>query len=166
MERDTILKEILKHQGIGDFRDFYNFMYDWLRDENFVIVEKSYTEKILGDVKNMEIKWEAKREITDYFRVHIDIVTKVRGLKEVEVEVDGKRIKTNEFKELEITMKGVLEKDYSGRWGRSAMYRFFKEVYNKYVIPSRTFEMEEIVREFVQRYKDDMKSFFDLLGKR
>lgn len=166
MEKDTILKEIFKHKGIGNFTDFYNFVYNWLRDENFKITEKLYSEKIKGDSKDIEIKWEAKRDITDYFRVNIDIVSKARGLKEVEVEIDGKRIKTNEFIELEITMKGVLEKDYNSKWETSRMYNFLKDVYHKYVIPTRTDEMEETVREFVQNLKEDMKSFFDLLGKR
>ncbi|NCO11659.1 hypothetical protein CO038_03835 [Candidatus Pacearchaeota archaeon CG_4_9_14_0_2_um_filter_39_13] len=166
VEKETILKEIFKHKGIGDFKDFYNFMYSWLKDEGFVITEKLYSEKLAGDSKDIEVKWEAKRELTDYFRAHIEMVSKVRGLKDIEIEVDGKRKKTQEFREIEITIKGVLEKDYNSRWEKSAIQKFLKEVYHKYVIPSRTDEMMAVVMEFVQNLKEDMKAFFDLLGKR
>lgn len=165
-EKDTILKEIFKHKGIGDFSDFYNFMYKWLTDEDFKVTEKLYSEKIKGDAKDVEIKWEAKKELTDYFRMRLDIVSKARGLKDIEIEVDGKRKKTNEFFELGITMKGILEKDYNSKWEKSPSYKFMKEVYHKYVIPTRTEEMENKVRDYVQGLKEEMKSFFDLLGKR
>ncbi len=167
VEKDTQIKEIFKHQGIGKFSDLYKFMYNWLKTEDFDIVEKQYSEKIMGeDSKDLEIKWQATKKITDYFRATIDIVTKARGLKDIEIEVDGKRKKTNEFRELEITFKGVLEKDYSSKWENKRMYKFFKEVYNKYVIPGRTEEMELKVIAYVQDLKNEIKKYFDLIGAR
>ncbi|OIO80364.1 hypothetical protein AUJ84_03925 [Candidatus Pacearchaeota archaeon CG1_02_32_132] len=165
-EKDTILKEIFKHKGIGNYKDFYNYMYNWLKNEDFFIIEKLYSEKIEGDAKNIELKWEAKKGITDYFRASIEIVTKFRSLKDIEIEVDGKRRKTNEFGEVEVTFKGVLEKDYSSKWEGSRLHKVLKEVYNKYVIPSRTQEMQLKVAAYVQDLKEELKAFFDLEGRR
>lgn len=165
-EKDTILKEIFKHKGIGNYKDFYNYMYNWLKNEDFFIIEKLYSEKIEGDAKNIELKWEAKKEMTDYFKASIEIVTKFRGLKDIEIEVDGKRRKTNEFGEVEVTFKGVLEKDYSSKWEGSRLHKVLKEVYNKYVIPSRTQEMQIKVATYVQDIKEELKAFFDLEGRR
>lgn len=165
-EKDTILKEIFKHKGIGNYKDFYNCMYNWLKNENFFIIEKLYSEKIEGDAKNIELKWEAKKEMTDYFKASIEIVTKFRGLKDIEIEVDGKRRKTNEFGEVEVTFKGVLEKDYSSKWEGSRLHKVLKEAYNKYVIPSRTQEMQIKVATYVQDIKEELKAFFDLEGRR
>ena len=165
-EKDTILKEIFKHKGIGNYKDFYNHIYNWFRYEDFMVIEKLYSEKIEGDAKNIELKWEAKKEMTDYFRAAIEIVTKFRGLKDIEVEIDGKRKKTNEFMEVEITIKGVLEKDYSSKWEGSRLHKVLKETYNKYVIPARTEEMQIKVATYVQDFKEECKAFFDLLGRR
>jgi len=165
-EKDTLCKEIFKHKGIGKFTDFYNFMYNWLSDEDYMIIEKTYSEKINGDSKDLEIKWNCSKNLTDYFKGNVEIVTKVRGLKDIEIEVDGKRKKTNEFGEIEVTLKGVLEKDYQGKWETSRTHKVLKEIYTKYVIPSRTEEMEGKVVSIVQGLKEGMKSFFDLEGKR
>jgi len=165
-EKDTVLKEVFKHKGIGDIIEFYNFMYRWLGAEDFSITEKQYNEKINGDVKDLEIKWESKKELTDYFRAEIEMVTKVRGMKTIEIEVDGKRLKTNEFQELEITFKAVLVKDYSSKWEHSGLQKFFKELYQKYIIPSRTEAMEIKTMKYVQDLKNDIKKFFDLEARK
>jgi len=166
VEKHTLCKEIFKHKGIGKFVDFYNFMYNWLSDEDYLIIEKTYSEKISGNSKDLEIKWECKKPLTDYFRSNIEIVTKVRGLKDIEIEIDGKRKKTNEFGEIEVTMKGVLEKDYQGKWETSRTHKVLKEIYTKYVIPSRIEEMQAKVVKTLQDLKEEMKAFFDLTGRR
>ena len=165
-DKDTLCKEIFKHKGIEKFTDFYNFMYNWLFDEDYMIIEKTYSEKISGNSKDLEIKWECKKPLTDYFRSSIEIVTKVRGLKDIEIEIDGKRKKTNEFGEIEVTMKGVLEKDYQGKWETSRTHKVLKEIYTKYVIPSRTEEMQIKVVKTLQDLKEQMKAFFNLTGRR
>ena len=39
---------------------------------------------------------------------------------------------------------GVLEKDYQNKWGMSSTQRFFKDLYNKFVIP----ELNEKISSF------------------
>ena len=85
---------------------------------------------------------------------------------DVEVEIDGKKKKMNKFVELGIELKGILEKDYSSKWGTSGYEKFFKEMYQKYVIPERTDKKEDEVRDFVQDFKEEMKAFLELTGRR
>ena len=166
VEKSTIVKEELKYKGLGDFKDVYEYAYNWLKDEDFVITERKYEEINKGDAKEIRFWWEVNKKVTDYFRISLDMKWQILNMREVEVEINGKRKKMNEFGELKIVIKGVLEKDYSSKWGLKGFNKFLREIYDKYVIPTRTEEMEIKVSEVVQQFKDEIKAFLDLTGKR
>ncbi len=54
----------------------------------------------------------------------------------------------------------------SGGSETDAMNKFFKDVYNKYVIPQRTDEKEDQVKGAVQNFKEEMKAFLELTGRK
>jgi len=166
VEKDTLLKETVKYAGVVDFPGIYNFLFEWVKDEKYDITEDLYTEKVKGDAKDIDIKWTASKKLTDYFKSAIDIKWRILGMKDVEVQIDGKKKKMNKLAELKIDIKGVLEKDYDNKWNSSTTAKFFKEIYNKYVIPGRTSEMESKIISFVQDMKEEAKAFLELTGKR
>src|SRR3989338_6688722 len=165
VEKDTIIKEKIKYTGLGEFKPIYKFARDWFWKEDFAVVEDSYTEKVMGSAKEIEMEWTANKKITDYFRITIKLKWRILNMTDVEVEVEGKRKKMHNFGELGIERKGILEKDYSSKWGASAYERFFKEVYQKYVVPQRTERKEDQTRDFVQDFKEEIKAFLELSGR-
>tara|TARA_Y100000310_G_C20445840_1_gene698358 strand:- start:287 stop:790 length:504 start_codon:yes stop_codon:yes gene_type:complete len=166
VEKDTIIKEAVKFAGIGDFKGSYNHAYEWLKEEEFSITEENYVEKVSGDGKDIEIAWTASRTLTDYFKISLSIKWRILGMSDVETEIDGKKKKMNKFAEIKIDTKGVLVKDYDSKWEKTGMLKFLKDVYQKYVIPGRTKEKEGQVAEIVQDFKEEMKAFFALTGKK
>jgi hypothetical protein len=164
-EKDTILSEKIWYVGIADFKEYYEYAYDWLIGEDYRIIEDKYKEVHRGEGKDMEILWKADKKITDYFKISLELKWKVLGMVDVEVEMDGKKRKMQKMAECKITLKGILEKDYSGKWGVKGSQKFLKELYNKYIIPQRTEEMEGKTREIVQKFKEEMKAYLDLIGK-
>lgn len=165
-EKDVIIKEKLKYTGYGDFKDIYNYAHDWLKGELYSVTEDNYGEKIKGNSKELDIAWKASKKLTDYFKVEMDVKWKVLGMEDVEVEIDGKKKKMNKFAEIKIELKGSLVRDHSNQWNKSATTKFFKEIYNKYVIPSRTTQMEDKIEDDVKNLKDEIKAFLELSGKR
>jgi len=166
VEKDTIIKEAVKFAGIGDFKGAYNHAYEWLKEEEFSITEENYVEKVSGDGKDIEIAWTAARTLTDYFKISLSIKWRILGMSDVEAEIDGKKKKMNKFAEIKIDTKGVLVKDYDSKWEKTGMLKFLKDIYQKYVIPGRTKEKEGQVAEIVQDFKEEMKAFFALTGKK
>lgn len=165
-EKDVIVKEKLKYSGYGKFSDAYSYAHDWWKGEGYGIVEEQYTEKVKGSSKDVEVSWKASKQITDYFKIEVDIKWRILGLESVEVEIDGKKKKMDKFIEVGIETKGTLVKDYKNEWNKSATTKFFKEVYNKFVIPSRTEQMKDRVESTVQSFKEEMKALFELTGKK
>lgn len=166
-EKDTIVKEKLKYAGLIDFEQAYKFAYEWLKQrEDLNVIEDTYTEKVKSGGKELEIGWTASKKLTDYFKSTYKIKWRILGLSDVEVEIDGRKKKMNKVADLSIELTGILEKDYSNKWEGSSFNKFIKEVYNKYVIPQRTDQKEDAVRDTVQNFKEELKAFLELTGRK
>jgi len=166
VETNTIIKESVKYTGLGDLKEFYKYAYSWLIEDGFNMIEEKYTEKVSGNSKDIEIVWKGTKKVSDYFKSIIEIKWTIFGMTDVEVEIDGKKKKMNQFVELKIDVKGILEKDYDSKWEKARFYKFWKDVYHKYVIPGTTYEREIEIKEVCQSFKEEMKAYLDLTAKR
>jgi hypothetical protein len=166
VEKDNVIKEKIKHGGLGDLKAAYKYAYGWLENEGYTVIEDEYSEKASGDSKDITIKWTAARKITDYFKILLKLKWKVLGLKDVDVEIDGKKRSMNKYAEIEIEIVGILEKDYSSKWEGSAFNKFIRDIYNKFIIPQRIDQKEDQVKKEVQTFKEEMKAFFDIIGRK
>lgn len=165
-EKDVIIKEVVKYAGYGDFKNLYSYAHDWLKGEKYSVTEDQYTEKVKGNSKEIEVVWKASKKLTEYFKAELDVKLRVLGLEDVEVEIDGKKKKMNKFAEVKIDIKGTLIHDYSNQWNKTATTNFFKALYNKYIIPERTNQIQGKVESDVQDYKEEIKAFLELSGKK
>ena len=164
--KDQIIKEKLEHSGIFNFADVYSFMHTWLTDNIYGVQEERYKEKVSGSSRDISFEWKASKKTTDYFKVEHTIKVEVTGLTEVEVEIDGKKKRTNKGKIL-IEIKGVLIKDPENAWDETKLIlKFLREAYDKYIIPTRIESMEEKVENDVRAFKDEVKAYLELTGKR
>jgi len=164
VEKDKISEEKISFEGIGDFKAVYKHAYQWLIDARWKVTEEKYSEKVKGEGKEIEFEWSCAKELTDYFKAKLTIKWKIENLKDVEVEIDGRRKKMQEFK-LEAKLRGVLEKDYKSKWETTSTHKFMKDVYHKYVIPARVEEKEDEVRGAMIGFRDELKAFFDLTAR-
>lgn len=164
-EKSPAFGEKLKHKGFFNFNELYNFCFMWLKDEGFTVFENEYSEKLTGGGKEIVIKWEARKKITDYFRNIIEIKWRIIGLQDAEVEIDGKKIKTNKG-DLTMEINGLLEKDWEDRWEKNPTYKFFRAVYDNYIIRSTREEYEDRLTAKAVSYTENVKGFLNLEGRK
>jgi hypothetical protein len=160
-EKDVVFAAKLKHSGIFNFNDFYSFVYDWLKDQGYGVSEEVYSEKVTGDSKQIDIQWSASRTISDYFKNIIKVSWMVLGMKNVEVEREGKKIKMNTAV-IELKFKGILVKDYESKWEDNPVWKFLRGVYDRYIIRSRIDEYEGRLVGEVNELISQCKSFLAL----
>ncbi len=163
-EKDTIYKGKIKQGGIFSFKDFYNFTYDWLKEENYDMFETNYTEKVKGDSKQIEIRWEAHKEISDYFKFVIELKWLILGMKSIEVMKEGKKVKMDTGV-LEIKYKALLVKDYENRWEDHPMWKFLRGLYDRYIVRSRIDDYEIRLLDEVDEFVSQCKSFLAIAGQ-
>jgi len=162
-EKSQVFEQKVKHKGFFDFRELYNFCYEWLKDEHFNVAEEEYTEKISSIGKEIVIKWTAKKKISDYFRQVVSLKWHIIGMADAEVEVSGKKQKTNKG-DLKIEIKAELERDYEKRWEDKPLNKFFRGIYDRYIIRTTIDEYETRLIEKSDSYYNQIKSFLVLEG--
>ena len=165
-EKDIIFTSKIKSTGIFSFKDFYKFCYVWFIDEGgFDVAEEKYKEKLSGNSKNIEIEWLASKKITDYFKFEIKVDYKIENLTDVEVTKDGVKSKTNKGG-VEVGVKGVLVRDYDGKFDKDAFRKFLRGVYEKYIIAARRMQFENNLVGLCNEFLEQAKAYLDLEGKK
>ena len=164
-EKDLTLKEKIEHFGLFDFPGLYSYVHSWLKEENYGVNEDKYSERVSGNKRDLLIEWKATKKLSDYFKVEIAVKYEIGEMTEVEAEIDGEKKKMNKGK-VSIELKGTLIKDYDGKWETSAFSKFMRDVYNKYVIPSRVLDINNMVEGNVRKLKEEIKAFLELTGRR
>ena len=163
-EKDAIFKGKIKTRGLYDFKDFYEFLYDYLMDENYDVFERKYVEKVSGDSKDVEIKWECMKEISDYFRFEIVFDWLILGMKKVKIKREDREI-TMDTGLLEVKFKALLVKDYENRWENHPFWKFLRGIYDRYIIRTRIEQYQERLLEEVNEAIAEAKSLLAIETK-
>ena len=166
-EKEEIYNSKIKYSGVFSYKDFYQFCYDWLMEETELKTfnEREYEEKINGNEKEVKIKWEGTKDITDYFRFLIKVEFHITNMVNVEINQDGNKIKMNKGK-VKMTVKGELVRDYKGKFETSGFNKFLRGVYEKWVITQRLDHFETYVTDKCDKFLNQAKAYLDLEGKR
>jgi len=166
VEKNKVFDSKVKYDGIFSFADFYKFCYDYLSEElGFGTSETKYVEKLKGDMKELEIEWEGEVKVTDYFKNVVKVTFRIIALKNIEIQQEGKKKKTNTGS-VEIGVKGTVVSDYEGKYETSPMLRFFRRVYEKWIIPSQIEQIEEKLISDCDDLLAQAKAYLSLEGKK
>ena len=166
VEKNVVFSSKIKYEGIFSFADFYKFCYDYITEElDFGVAENEYSEKLKGDTKELAIEWEGEIKITDYFKYVIKVNFLIFNLANIEVQQEGKKKKTNKGI-LSVAVKGTMVSDYDGKYETSPMLRFFRGVYEKWIIPSKIEQIEEKLISDCDDFLSQAKAYLALEGKK
>jgi hypothetical protein len=165
-EKETVFSSEVKYNGIFSFKDFYKFCYDWLTEEvGLDVSENIYEEKLSGDSKDIKIEWAGESKLTDYFRFDAKVDIVVRNLTGVEINQGGRKVKTNKG-DVKVKIKGILVRDYEGKFEATAFNKFLRSIYEKWVITSRVSQFEDKIVGSCDDFLGQTKAYLDLEGKR
>jgi len=158
VQKKEVYKEKLTQVGYWNYEETYIMLYNWLKDNSYDIAENSYKEKLTSGGKEILIEWEATKKVTDYFKYIIKLNWHILTMKDAEVEIDGKKVKTNKG-ELEIVFKGTIVKDYEQRWEDKPTHKFIRGLYENYVIRTTIKEYEDDLEDDTKDIISDLKAF-------
>jgi hypothetical protein len=164
-EKDFVIKEKLEYSGLFDFPSFYAFAHNWFKETGYGVTEEKYSEKTDGHSRDISIEWKATKNFSDYFKAEHTISFRIGGLVDVEAEIDKVKKKMNRGS-IFTDIKGTLIKDPQSKWEASVFSRFWRDVYNKYIIPSRIQHIREEVETHIKNFKEELKAYLELTGRR
>jgi hypothetical protein len=164
-EKELLLKEKLSHKGLFDFSALYAFAHSWFKDEDYGVDEERYEEKVSGSSRNLLIEWKATKPLSDYFKIEHKVKFEIEGMTDVEVEVDGEKKSMNKGS-IKLDIKSAMVIDPESKWDVKPYYRFLRDVYNKYIIRGRVENIKDKIGNDARGFKESLKQFLDLMGRR
>lgn len=165
-EEEQVFSSKVKYDGIFTFKDFYKFCHDWLTEETNLsdFAEDKYGEKLSGDTKAIDVEWVGERKLSDYFKEKIKVKFQIRNMSQVKIKREGVEIDSNKGSN-EVQVKGILVKDYQGKFEMTGFRKFLRATYEKYIIPSTVKALKAKVASDCEEFLEQAKAFLDLEGK-
>lgn len=157
-QKKNVYTEKLTQVGYWNYDEVYKMLFNWLKDEGYGLSEDVYKEKLSPAGKEIIIAWSAGKKVTDYFKRKIALDWHILTMKDAEVEIDGKKVKTNKG-ELEIKFTADLIKDYEERWEDRPLHKFMRGLYENYIIRTTVSEYEDDLEDEVKALIADLKAF-------
>jgi len=153
----------LKWSGVIDLGDFYTKLKLWFDREGYgdefkSFKEVKYVQRMKPNGKEIDIKWIAERDKSDYFSNSISITFMIMGIKDVEVQKNGKKVKMNSLN-LEIKLFADLVKNRKGRWKKNSI---MKKIYENFVIKERIDSYKLELYQQIYILQDEIKDYLNL----
>ncbi len=162
--KNTVFEQTLKHKGYFTYSDLYSYCYNWFKDNRYSVAEEEYVEKI-SNGKEIQITWVAKKKVSDYLREIITIKWHILGLNDAEVEINGKKEKTNKG-DIKMKVTAEMERDYESEWEKKPFWKSVRGIYDKYIIKTTVDDYEDRLAGKGQSYIEEVKAYLNLEGKR
>ena len=154
----------LQWTGIFHLEELYKKMKFWLDfngygDEKKNFMEERYVERIKGPSKQLEVKWIGEKFIDDYFSIIFTIDFLIIGLKEIETQKEGKKIKMN-FGTVIVYFTSDLIKNRQNKYNDNGL---FKKFYENVLVKSKIEQHQSAAYSKVYSFHDEVKSYLELL---
>src|SRR3989344_8500881 len=105
----------IRYRGLFDFEGLFRLMRGWFEAREYEFFEKRYKHKSKPEGAELEINFEAYRDINEYARNYIRLYFHLWEAEEVEVVKDGKKKKMWNAR-MYVEFPGFVELDYEDQW--------------------------------------------------
>ncbi len=126
---DYGFNRIIKYNGLVDFDGLYKFIQTWLRDRQWDFMELQAKDKPPWKV----YKWQARRKMTFYGALQINMEIWLWEPKEVVVVRQGKEKHLLDTR-MKINIGGAQVTDYDGDFEKGEFLKKVERFLNKYVM--------------------------------
>lgn len=123
----------IRYRGLFDWEGLIRLIRAWFEEREYEFFERRYKHKAKPLGAELEINFEAYRDINEYARNFIKIYFHIWDAEEVEVVKDGKKRKLWNARML-IDFSGFVELDYDDHWEHSPFMRILRDFYHRFVI--------------------------------
>ncbi|MFH0868807.1 MAG: hypothetical protein V1839_01120 [archaeon] len=123
--------------------------------------KKKYKEKVKPTGKDMEIQWEANKDIDEYASFRIEMKAQLLGINEVEVQKDGAKVKMQKG-EISISVSAHLITNRLEAWEAKPGLSFLQKFYEKFLYKSSIERMKAELWKTGWDFYNEAKAFLNL----
>ena len=152
----------IRHIGVVNMTELYKNMKYWLDYQGYgnhkeTFKENKYIERIKGDSKILEISWTAQRNESDYVAYVIKVGFFVLGLTDIEVEVEGRKVKSQKG-DIQVYISSELVTDRKNNWNSSIM----QYIYENFIAKKRIEDYMIDLYSKTYSFQDEIKVYLNL----
>ena len=153
------------YEGIFSMKDFFRLLDFWLRDKFFDKQEQKLEEFVNPDgSKQIEIEFQPWKKFSDYHKCVLKIEMMVHNFRNIEVDVNGKKLKLNQGK-IEIKFTGYLWVDWQGHWTiqkKKPMLYFVRDLWDRYIYNDITKKYTYMVLDDVTDLRNTLSTYLNM----
>jgi hypothetical protein len=159
-EKQKYLVKTIAYDGLFNYRELFRIMDVWFREKFYDKWEKRNEQYMTPEGLCIETEFTPWKKVTDYFKIIIKIEITGTNLKEVEVEVQGKKQRMHQGK-VSVKLTGYLVVDYEHKWSKAPLY-FLRDIYDKYIYWRITKKYIEATIEDVESLYNHLRSYLNM----
>ena len=155
----------ISYEGIFSLDGLYQAIYKWMIDRNYDRDDKVHTESIKPDGKHIDIELECDRSIDDYTKYLIRVRIFASHIKDVTVEMDGRKQRLNEGKVM-VILDSWVKTDWQDRMESKPVYHIIRSMYNKYIFKGEQGPHQKKLKEETVHLQHTIGNYLNLWKKR
>ncbi|MBN1502406.1 hypothetical protein JW930_02585 [Candidatus Woesearchaeota archaeon] len=157
----TVTAETLNFEGLFSMKEIFRIIDKYFRtrafDKKILFDEEFYT----SNGKYIHVKAEYYKKWDNYIRMQIRFWLYVHNLVEVEKEVEGQKIKTNNGK-ITIIFDGFIQSDFRHRWDSKPIYFLIRTLFEKYFYNGKMEYWENISKYIIYELRSELTSYLNM----
>ena len=144
----------IMQSSVFNFEDLYKALHGWFITNDYDFQEKKHAQKMKELGKEIEVIWEAEREVTDYIKFKVQIIFFLGKVNRVS--------KNLERGDMVIDIIAHLKLDYREKWQSKPINNLLFKLYNNYIIRKTIKYYEEKLYKEVLEIQDLIKEQLSL----
>ena len=134
---------------------------EWCGDRKYDIQEKKRVESVKEDGKYVKVEFRAENKLNDYTMLAFKIVVDLSECSDTVVNIGHKRRRLTQGS-VSVSIDGMVETDYEGRWERQPFFIFLRGVFDKYVYKTLTGKNEAKLRKDADSLKRNIAKYLNM----
>jgi len=161
MERYLVIDHLkLTYEGLSNAAELFSLIQEWFYEKGWDWHEKTNQEITTPEGKQLHLILEPYKNVSDYYRLMVKITLNISNLKEVEVELDSKTVKSQQGV-IRMIIDGYVLSDRKRQWDRRPFYWFLALVLEKYFYRDHFKQFEAWLRDDIDDLYDQIKSYLN-----
>ena len=160
-ERYLIVDRLkLSYEGLFNADELYSLISQFFYEKGWDWYEKMNQTVVTPSGKHIRMVFEPWKNVSDYHKLAVAIKLNIVDLKGLEVQHEGKSIRTNQGI-VRMIFDGYVISDRKGKWAHKPLYWFMGILFEKYFFRHHYQKAEAWIKSDVEDLHQKIKSYLN-----
>ena len=161
MERYLVIDHLkLAYEGLCNAPELFSLIQEWFYEKGWDWHERTNQETTTPEGKQLHLILEPYKNVSNDHRLMVKITLNATNLKDVEVELEGKTVHSQQGV-IRMIIDGYVFSDRKGQWDSRPFYWFLGIVLEKYFYKEHFRRFETWLKSDVSDLYDRIKSYLN-----